>query len=98
MVEVQEASSTTSIRLHGWRWPALLSMQIMPTLPRLYQDHLKILEAMRSKDPDLAETSFIHHNENVLDQIKKDMELADKSKKESRQLKDKHGSLRFKRG
>jgi hypothetical protein len=56
------------------------------------------LEAMRSKDPDLAETSFIHHNENVLDQIKKDMELAAKSKRESRQFKDKHGSLRFKRG
>ena len=75
-----------------------VSMQIMPILPRLYQDHLKILEAMRAKDPDLAETSFIHHNENVLDQIKKDLELAAKSKRESRQFKDKHGSLRFERG
>jgi DNA-binding GntR family transcriptional regulator len=71
-----------------------VSMQIMPIFPSLYQDHLRILEAMRSKDPDLAETSFIRHNENVLDQIKKDMELAAKSKRESRQFKDKHGSLR----
>jgi DNA-binding GntR family transcriptional regulator len=71
-----------------------VSMQIMPILPRLYQDHLKILEAMRSKDPDLAETSFIHHNENVLDQIKKDMELAAKSKRESRQFKENQISIR----
>ncbi len=37
---------------------------------------------------------FFRHNENVLDQIKKDMELAAKSKQASRELKDRHGSLR----
>lgn len=75
-----------------------VSMQIMPILPRLYQDHIRILEAMRSKDPDLAEQVFIRHNENVLGQIKKDIEMADKSKRESRQFKDSQFSRRPERG
>jgi len=75
-----------------------VSMQIIPILPRLYQDHIRILEAMRSKDPDLAEQVFMRHNENVLSQIKKDMEMAAKSKRESRQFKDSQLSRRPERG
>jgi len=75
-----------------------VSMRIMPILPRLYQDHIQILEAMRTKDPDLAERSFIRHNENILDQIKKDMELGAISKRESRQFKDNRLSRRPERG
>ena len=75
-----------------------VSMQIMPILPRLYQDHIRILEAMRAKDPDMAEKSFIRHNENILDQIKKDMESAAQSKRESRQFKDSQLSRRPERG
>jgi DNA-binding GntR family transcriptional regulator len=75
-----------------------VSMQIMPILPRLYQDHIRILEALRAKDPDMAEKSFIRHNENILDQIKKDMESAAVSKRESRQFKDSQLSRRPERG
>jgi len=74
-----------------------ISMRIMPILPRLYQDHLKILEAMQAGDPDLTEKAFILHNENVLDQIRKDMELAAESKRESRQFKTMQDALRLER-
>jgi DNA-binding GntR family transcriptional regulator len=75
-----------------------VSMQIMPILPRLYQDHLEVLEAMRAKDPELAEKCFVRHNENILEQIRKDMELAARSKKESRQLRESQVSRRLERG
>ena len=75
-----------------------VSMQIIPILPRLYQDHIQILEAMRAKDPDLAEKVFIRHNENILDQIKKDMEATAKSKRESMQFKQSQISRRTERG
>jgi DNA-binding GntR family transcriptional regulator len=64
-----------------------VNMQIMPILPRLYQDHIEILEALRAKDPDVAEKVFIRHNENILDQIRRDMEATAKSKRESVLLK-----------
>jgi DNA-binding GntR family transcriptional regulator len=70
-----------------------VNMQILPILPRLYQDHLKILEAMQSKDPDSVEETFIHHNANILEQIKKDMEWAARSKRESRELTEIHSAL-----
>jgi DNA-binding GntR family transcriptional regulator len=75
-----------------------VSMQILPILPRLYQDHIRILEALRAKDPDMAEKSFIRHNENILEQVKKDMESAAISKRESRQFKDSQLSRRPERG
>jgi hypothetical protein len=40
----------------------------------------------------LAEKVFARHNENILDQIKKDMELVARSKKESRQLRESQSS------
>jgi len=64
-----------------------VNMQIIPILPRLYQDHIEILEAMRARDPDLAEKVFIRHNENILDQIRRDMEASAKNKRESLLLK-----------
>jgi len=65
-----------------------VNMQIIPILPRLYQDHIGILQALQSGDANLVEESFVRHNENVLEQLKKDMELAAKSRQESRRLKD----------
>jgi len=32
-----------------------ITMEVKPILPRLYEDHLKILEAIRSKDPEEIE-------------------------------------------
>ncbi len=75
-----------------------VNMQIMPILPRLYQDHIEILETLRAKDPDLAEKVFVRHNENILDQIKKDMELVARSKKESRQLRESQSSHGLEQG
>ena len=63
-----------------------VSMQIMPILPRLYEDHIKILEAVRSRDSAMAEDAFRRHNENILDQIRKDIEITEKSRRESRHL------------
>ncbi len=75
-----------------------VSMQIIPILPRLYQDHLKILEALRSRDPDAAEEAFMRHNENILEQIRKDIETTARTKRESRQLTERTGSLELERG
>ena len=63
-----------------------VNVHIMPILPHLYQDHLRIFDALRSKDPELTEKAFMGHNENVLNQIRRDIEVVARSKRESRLL------------
>ena len=51
-----------------------ITMDIKPILPRLYEDHLEILEAIRSKDPDKSERVFRRHNRVVQNQIQMEIE------------------------
>jgi len=46
-------------------------MQIEPILPRLYQDHQRILEALKARDPKKAGMVLREHSEKMIKQIKK---------------------------
>jgi DNA-binding GntR family transcriptional regulator len=48
-----------------------IAMHISPVLSSLYNDHMRILEAFRSGDPDKAEGAFREHNLQMIEQIKK---------------------------
>lgn len=62
-----------------------IAMHIKPVLSSLYGDHLEILEAFKSKDPDRAEAAFRNHNHQMIAQIKNSL-LADEWKKEGSAL------------
>ena len=51
-----------------------ITMEVRPILPKLYEDHLEILEAIRSKDPDKSEKILRRHNRVVQIQIQKEIE------------------------
>ena len=51
-----------------------ITMEVKPILPRLYEDHLEILEAIRSKDPEKCEKILCRHNRVVQNQIQKEIE------------------------
>ncbi len=51
-----------------------ISMHIQPILSRLYEDHRKILQALRDHDPKSAEEAFYNHNRQMLELIKKEVE------------------------
>ena len=54
-----------------------IATHISPVLSLLYEDHVKILEAFRSKDPEKAEDAFREHNLQMIEQIKKSAETDD---------------------
>ena len=43
--------------------PIKLSIQVEPILPQLYEDHVRLLNALRAHDPDKAEKAFREHNQ-----------------------------------
>jgi DNA-binding GntR family transcriptional regulator len=45
-------------------------IHLKPILIQLYQDHMEIFEALRSKNPEGAEKAFTQHNEKILNRIK----------------------------
>ena len=45
-------------------------IHLKPILVQLYQDHVKIFEALRSKNPEAAEKAFARHNEKIINRIK----------------------------
>jgi len=45
-------------------------IHLKPILALLYQDHKKIFEALRSKNPEAAEKAFAQHNEKIINRIK----------------------------
>ncbi|MGZ3494563.1 MAG: GntR family transcriptional regulator [Thermodesulfobacteriota bacterium] len=45
-------------------------IHLKPILTQLYQDHAKIFEALRSKNPEAAEKAFARHNEKIINRIK----------------------------
>jgi len=51
-----------------------INMDVKPILPRLYEDHTEILEALKSRDSDQMEKVLCRHNRVVQNQIKKEME------------------------
>jgi len=51
-----------------------VTMEVRSVLPRLYEDHLEILEAIRSRDPERSERVLRRHNRVVQNQIQKEIE------------------------
>ena len=51
-----------------------INMDVKPILPRLYEDHTEILDALKSRDSDQMEKVLRRHNRVVQNQIKKEME------------------------
>jgi DNA-binding GntR family transcriptional regulator len=51
-----------------------ITMEVRPILPRLYEDHLEILDAIQSKDPEKSEKILRRHNRVVQNQIQKGIE------------------------
>jgi DNA-binding GntR family transcriptional regulator len=60
-----------------------ITMEVKPILPRLYEDHLEILETIRSKDPDKSERILRRHNRVVQNQIQMEIERSGGKGKES---------------
>jgi DNA-binding GntR family transcriptional regulator len=52
-----------------------INMHVKPILPQPYKDHTDIFEALQAKDTDMVEKAFVRHNENILNQIKKEMKV-----------------------
>jgi DNA-binding GntR family transcriptional regulator len=46
---------------------------ITPILPRLYQDHVAILEALKERNADRAEKAIRDHNRTILEKIREDV-------------------------
>lgn len=51
-----------------------ISMHIQPIISRLYEDHMRILNALRARDPSGAEEAFRNHNRQMLELIKRESE------------------------
>lgn len=51
-----------------------ITMEVRSLLPKLYEDHLEIVEAIRSKDPEKSEKILRRHNRVVQIQIQKEIE------------------------
>jgi len=51
-----------------------ITMEVRPMLPKLYEDHLEIVEAIRSRDPEKSERILRRHNRVVQIQIQKEIE------------------------
>jgi DNA-binding GntR family transcriptional regulator len=81
---LQEMLDSIKTRMQPFR------IELKPILPDLYRDHLKILNSLRSKNPDEVEEAFIEHNEKVLDQIKGDMEMEVERVRMSKKIRENH--------
>jgi DNA-binding GntR family transcriptional regulator len=51
-----------------------ITVEVRPLLPRLYEDHLEIIDVIRSKDPEKSEKVLRRHNRVVQTQIQKEIE------------------------
>jgi DNA-binding GntR family transcriptional regulator len=51
-----------------------ITMEVRPLLPRLYEDHLEIIEFIRARDPEKSEKAIRRHNRVVQTQIQKEMD------------------------
>ncbi len=51
-----------------------ITMEVKPILPKLYEDHLEIIEAMESRDPEKSERMLRRHNRVVQIQIQKEID------------------------
>lgn len=54
--------------------PIKLSIHVEPVLPHLYEQHLKLLEALRARDSSKAEAVFREHNQYMIALISKEAE------------------------
>ncbi|MDA3835833.1 MAG: hypothetical protein PF495_20875, partial [Spirochaetales bacterium] len=54
--------------------PIKLSLQVEPVLPQLYEDHVRLLSALRSHDHDMAEKVFRKHNQFMIALINQEAE------------------------
>jgi DNA-binding FadR family transcriptional regulator len=46
---------------------------LQPILPRLYEDHVKLFNALQSHDADRAEQVFCEHNQFMIAMIKQEL-------------------------
>jgi DNA-binding GntR family transcriptional regulator len=51
-----------------------ITVEVRPLLPRLYEDHLEIIDVLRAKDPEKSEKVLRRHNRVVQTQIQKEIE------------------------
>jgi len=51
-----------------------ITVEVRPLLPRLYEDHLEIIDVIRVKDPEKSEKVLRRHNRVVQTQIQKEIE------------------------
>ncbi len=51
-----------------------ITMEVKPILPKLYEDHVEIVEAMESRDPEKSEKMLRRHNRVVQTQIQKEID------------------------
>jgi DNA-binding GntR family transcriptional regulator len=51
-----------------------VTMEVRSILPRLYEDHLEMMEALRSRDPEKSERILRRHNRIVQSQIQREIE------------------------
>jgi DNA-binding GntR family transcriptional regulator len=51
-----------------------ISLEVKPILPRLYEDHLEMIEAIRSKDAEKSERILRRHNRGIQNQIQKEID------------------------
>ena len=51
-----------------------ITVELRPLLPRLYEDHLEIIDVIRSKDPEKSEKVLRRHNRVVQTQIQKEID------------------------
>jgi len=51
-----------------------ITMEVRSILPKLHEDHIEIIEAIRSKDPEKCEKMLRHHNRVVQNQIQREIE------------------------
>lgn len=58
-----------------------LSLEIEPLLDYLYQDHIKLFEALKARNPIKAEKAFREHNKQMINLIKTRLESGDWRKK-----------------
>ncbi len=69
------------------------NIELKPILTQLYQNHLEIFKALRSKNPDRVERVLIQHNEKILNHIKEGMKMEAERVRISKELSENHNHL-----
>ncbi len=55
-----------------------INIQVISILPRLYEDHVEIIQALRGRNPDATERVIRRHNRTIQNQIRREIDLLKK--------------------